>query len=146
VHRPCRAACVLLAGRRWDDAAKTFCDRRLRLAPGSGGAVLSDTRTVGAYWTLLADVVTPVRPQRRARPCRVAAFPHCRHPLQILQDRLAPFVAALDDPKLFNRPVRVPTLAANHRDYHANGGYWVSIASAFRGRAGAAVCLGPAGT
>lgn len=83
----------------WCDVSKTFADRRLKLDAGSGSPELSTTRTIGAYWTLLADVVAP--------------------------ERMASFVSALDDPSLFNRPVRVPSLAANHPDYHRSGGYWL---------------------
>lgn len=89
----------------WDEGTGTFADRRLRappVGPASGAAAvgaLSTTRSVGAYWALLADVVAP--------------------------DRLDRFVAALDDPALFNRPLRVPSLAANHREYRADGGYWL---------------------
>ena len=80
----------------WDGRTGTFADRRLR--PGDGSQ-LSSVRTVGAYWTLLADVVSP--------------------------ERVGLFVGALDDPALFNRPVRVPTLAANHPEYRRDGGYWL---------------------
>lgn len=58
----------------------------------------SDVLTVGAYWALLADAVPPTRIDR--------------------------FVAHLDDPTEFNRPHRVPSLAASHPAYSADGDYW----------------------
>lgn len=61
--------------------------------------VLSPVRTIGAYWTLLAGVVPP--------------------------ERLDRFLQPLDDPALFNRPVRVPSLSADHPQYLATGGYWL---------------------
>ena len=59
---------------------------------------LNGVKSVGAYWALLADVVP--------------------------KDRLADFIAHLDNPAEFNRPVRVPTLSADHAGYIPNGGYW----------------------
>ena len=97
-----REAAVLSAYMResmWDVRTSTFADRRLRPTPtGPGSNVLSPTRSIAAYWTLLADVVDSVR--------------------------LVPFVDALDNPELFNRPVRPPALAASHGAYSSTGGYW----------------------
>jgi Trehalase len=59
---------------------------------------LNRVKSVGAYWALLAGVVPPAR--------------------------LAPFLAHLEDPRTFNRPHRVPSLAADHPDYVRTGGYW----------------------
>lgn len=59
---------------------------------------VSGVKTVGAYWTLLADLVPPERMER--------------------------FVAHLDNEKEFKRPNRIPTLSADHPDYDPNGGYW----------------------
>jgi hypothetical protein len=60
---------------------------------------LSSTKSIGAYWALLnADL-----PQDRA-------------------DRL---IAHLDDPKMFNRPHRVPTTPHDSPDYNPYGGYWL---------------------
>ena len=81
----------------WDAAASTYADRRLR--PPPGGGALSPVRTVGAYWTLLADAVP--------------------------RERVAAFVAHLDDPAKFNRPLRVPSLATSDAGYRADGGYWL---------------------
>lgn len=75
----------------WDADARFYADRR---RDGS----LSDTRTIGAYWTLLADLVPG--------------------------SRLEDFVAHLENPETFDRPHRVPTLAADHPEYQADGGYW----------------------
>jgi hypothetical protein len=93
----------------WDAANNTFADRRLSAQRRPGVREHSDTRTVGAYWALLADVVAP--------------------------ERLQGFIDALDDPALFNRPVRVPSLAANHPDYLASGGYWCVCAAGGGGEA-----------
>ena len=59
---------------------------------------LSRVKTIGAYWALLADIVPP--------------------------ERLPRFIAHLENPKEFNRPHRVPTLSADHPDYHEDGHYW----------------------
>ncbi|MEM7018090.1 MAG: hypothetical protein AAF512_12225, partial [Pseudomonadota bacterium] len=53
---------------------------------------------IGAYWTLIANVVP--------------------------QERLAGFIAHLQDPKRFARPVPVPVLAADDPGYRTNGFYW----------------------
>ena len=58
----------------------------------------SGVRSIGAYWALLAGVVP--------------------------RDRLDRFVAQLEDPRLFNRPHRVPSLAADTPGYQATGDYW----------------------
>jgi glycogen debranching enzyme len=55
-------------------------------------------KSVGGYWALLAGVVPA--------------------------PRLGPFLAHLDDPRAFNRPHRVPSLAADHPAYDPRGGYW----------------------
>lgn len=59
---------------------------------------ISQVQTIGAYWALLAGVVP--------------------------QERMNSFLAALDDPQKFNRPHRIPTLAADDPGYDKNGGYW----------------------
>lgn len=56
-------------------------------------------KTVGAYWALLADVVPA--------------------------DRLERFIAHLENKEEFNRPHRVPSLAANVEGYDPGGGYWL---------------------
>lgn len=78
--------------RLWDDQTAFYYDRRR-------DGELSDVKIIGAFWSLLADVVPP--------------------------DRLAALVAHLENPAEFNRPHRVPTLSADHPDYQADGGYWL---------------------
>lgn len=75
----------------WDDVTGFYYDRR---ADGS----LSNVKTIGAYWALLAGIVPP--------------------------DQLDRFVAHLNNPAEFNRPHRVPTLSADHPFYHPLGEYW----------------------
>lgn len=60
---------------------------------------LSGVKTVGAYWTLAAELVP--------------------------RERLARFLAPLSDPAEFNRPCPVPSLSASHPAYRADGGYWL---------------------
>ncbi len=55
-------------------------------------------RTVASFWTLVSGVAPRVRAER--------------------------LVAALEDPAAFNRPHRVPTVAADEAAYMAEGGYW----------------------
>ncbi len=59
---------------------------------------LSNVKSIAAYWALLADVIPA--------------------------DRLAPFVAHLDNEREFKRPNRVPTLSADHPGYREGGQYW----------------------
>ena len=59
---------------------------------------LSKVMSIGSYWALLADVVPP--------------------------ERLRGFLSHLEDRKTFNRPHRVPSLAANNPHYNPMGGYW----------------------
>ncbi len=59
---------------------------------------LNGVKTIGAYWALIAGVVP--------------------------SERLDRFVAHLDDPRTFNRPHRVPSLAADTPEYDPKGGYW----------------------
>jgi hypothetical protein len=75
----------------WDESTAFYYDRH---ADGS----LSDVKTIGAYWALLADVLSG--------------------------ERLARFVAHLEDAGEFNRPHRVPALSADDPAYRADGGYW----------------------
>jgi hypothetical protein len=82
----------------WDEAAGTYADRRLR--PTDAAAPYSSTRTIGAYWALLVAGAVPAA-------------------------RLPRFLDALDDPALFNRPTRAPSLARCDPNYEADGGYWL---------------------
>jgi hypothetical protein len=59
---------------------------------------LSTVKHIGAYWGLLARAV-PV-------------------------NRLADFIAHLDDPKEFKRVHRIPALSADDPEYSPTGGYW----------------------
>ena len=59
---------------------------------------LSSVMHIGAYWALVAGIVP--------------------------EDRLDRFVAHLDNPAEFNRPHRVPALAANQPAYSTDGDYW----------------------
>ncbi len=76
----------------WNDDVKFYFDKK---RDGS----LSDVKTVGAYWTLISELVP--------------------------EDRRDDFVAHLDCEAEFKRPCRVPSLSADHPDYEkVNGGYW----------------------
>ena len=75
----------------WDERTAFYYDRR---EDGS----LSDVKTIGAYWALLAGC-TPA-------------------------ERLGAFLAHLENEKEFNRPHRVPTLSADHPEYNPAGEYW----------------------
>jgi len=76
----------------WDGHAAFYFDR---FRDGN----LSRTKTIGAYWALLAGVVPA--------------------------ERLAPFVQHLRNPAEFARTHRVPSLAADDPDYDRQGGYWL---------------------
>lgn len=76
----------------WNDEVKFYFDKK---RDGS----LSDVKTVGAYWTLISELVP--------------------------EDRRDDFVSHLDCEAEFKRPCRVPSLSADHPDYEkVNGGYW----------------------
>ncbi len=55
-------------------------------------------KTVGAYWTMLAEVATPAQAESLAKE--------------------------LSNPETFGRLHRVPTLAADEKHYHPDGKYW----------------------
>ena len=78
--------------RMWNEETSFYHDE---LADGT----LSEVKTIGAYWALLAGVVP--------------------------QERIALFVGHLQDPSGFGRPHRVPSLSADHPEYDAGGGYWL---------------------
>ena len=59
---------------------------------------LNGVKSIGAYWSLLADIVPA--------------------------ERLPRFIAHLDNPNEFKRAHRVPTLSADHPLYEDRGGYW----------------------
>lgn len=76
----------------WDAGKSIYVDR---FRDGS----LSEVKTIGTYWALLADVLPP--------------------------SGLPGFLAHLSDTSEFNRPHRVPTLSADHPDFDPEGGYWL---------------------
>jgi glycogen debranching enzyme len=76
----------------WDDRTAFYYDR-------FRNGELSRTKSIGAYWALLAEVVSA--------------------------DNLPRFVEHLRNPAEFARPHRVPTLSADDPHYRADGGYWL---------------------
>lgn len=76
----------------WEERSAFYLDRK-------PNGQLSDVKTVGAYWALLAELVPP--------------------------ERLDAFLAHLENEAEFNRPHRVPSLSADHPEYRADGGYWL---------------------
>ena len=75
----------------WNDTEQFYADR-------FRDGTLSDLKSIGAFWALLADVIPP--------------------------ERRDAFIAHLDNEAEFNRPHRVPTLSADHPQYDPDGGYW----------------------
>jgi hypothetical protein len=75
----------------WSQGDGFYYDRR-------EDGTLSDVKTVGAFWSLLAGCTPP--------------------------HKLDAFIAHLEDEAEFNRPHRVPTLSADHPLYNPAGGYW----------------------
>ncbi|MBQ4324919.1 MAG: glycoside hydrolase [Clostridia bacterium] len=59
---------------------------------------LSGVKSIGAYWSLLADIVPPARIPR--------------------------LIAHLENPGEFKRPHRIPSLSADHPAYREEGCYW----------------------
>jgi hypothetical protein len=76
----------------WDREIAFYVDR---FKDGS----LSQVKTIGAFWALLADIV-PVKERSQ-------------------------FLSHLSDTTEFNRPHRIPTLSADNPNYDPNGGYWL---------------------
>jgi len=60
---------------------------------------LSQVKTIGAYWALIAGIIP--------------------------EKRLKRFIAHLENKKEFNRPHRIPSLSADHPEYKSNGSYWI---------------------
>ena len=75
----------------WDNKSAFYFDRY------SSGK-LSDVKSIGAYWALIAGIVP--------------------------EENLDRFVGHLSDKKDFNRPHRIPSLTYSHPGYKANGRYW----------------------
>jgi hypothetical protein len=78
--------------RLWHEASSFYYDA----APDG---TLSQTKSIGAYWGLLCDVIP--------------------------SDRAAQMIAHLDNPAVFNRPHRIPTQAYDSPVYNPHGGYWL---------------------
>ncbi|MEO7048281.1 MAG: trehalase family glycosidase [Ferruginibacter sp.] len=76
----------------WDSAKAFYFDR-------FKDGTLSDVKTIGAFWALLAEIV----PSRE----------------------LPGFLAHLSDTTEFCRPHRIPSLSADHPKYDPKGGYWL---------------------
>jgi glycogen debranching enzyme len=77
----------------WDESTGFFHDLR------RDQSRLTEVKTIGAYWALLADVVPP--------------------------ERLARFVAHLDQESEFKRVHRIPSLSADTPGYDGDGGLWL---------------------
>jgi glycogen debranching enzyme len=75
----------------WDETNSFYYDR---FKDGK----LSNVKTIGAYWALLAGIVP--------------------------KGRVPAFLDHLRNPNEFNRPHRIPTLSADHESYHPKGAYW----------------------
>lgn len=75
----------------WDEKTAFYYDT---MRDGS----FSAAKTVGAYWTLMSDLVP--------------------------NERLPRFVAHLDNPAEFKRKNRIPALSADSEGYCADGNYW----------------------
>src|SRR5690606_452054 len=75
----------------WNDEIGFYVDR---YRDGS----LSEAKSIGAYWSLLAGIVPPERLQR--------------------------FCVHLGDPKVFARHHRIPSLSADTPGYSPEGEYW----------------------
>jgi hypothetical protein len=78
--------------RLWDEASGFYYDR-------TPDGLLTHTKSIGAYWGLLSEVVPPDRAKR--------------------------MIEHLRDTTKFNRPHRVPTQSADSEVYHPYGGYWL---------------------
>ncbi|TKJ25527.1 MAG: glycoside hydrolase [Promethearchaeota archaeon Loki_b31] len=76
----------------WDEYSSFYYDR-------FKDGTLSDVKTIGAYWALLANIVP--------------------------KERIFAFIEHLSNPKEFNRPHRIPSLSADHKSYHPKGAYWL---------------------
>lgn len=76
----------------WDSSEAIYVDR---FQDGS----ISNVKTIGTFWALLADIVPP--------------------------EELPRFLHHLEDTTEFNRPHRVPSLSADNPEYDPTGGYWL---------------------
>jgi hypothetical protein len=76
----------------WDERGGFYHDRR------RDGSLITEVKSIGAYWALLAGVVPAGRLER--------------------------FLAHLEDPAVFCRAHRCPSLSADTPGYDPDGGYW----------------------
>jgi hypothetical protein len=76
----------------WSETSSFYYDR----APDG---CLSTTKSIGAFWGLLSDVIPP--------------------------ERAARMMSHLEDERSFNRPHRIPTQAYDSETYNPYGGYWL---------------------
>jgi hypothetical protein len=76
----------------WNDKIAFYADR-------FRDGTVSDVKSIGAYWALMAGAVPP--------------------------DRLARFCRHLADPAEFDRRHRIPSLSADTPGFEADGGYWL---------------------
>ena len=81
----------IINNQMWDEKTAFYYDMRR-------DGTLTDTKTIGAYWTMMAGLVS--------------------------DDRAKRFVAHLDNENEFKRPFRIPTLSADHPEYQERGDYW----------------------
>lgn len=81
----------IINGKMWNAETSFYCDK---FRDGS----LSDVKTVGSYWTLIAGIV----PKSRAKK----------------------FVAHLQNENEFKRTTSIPALSADSSAYQSDGGYW----------------------
>jgi hypothetical protein len=87
------ALSVFVNSKMWDHEQAIYFDR-------FRDGTLSNLKTIGTFWALLADVVP--------------------------QHELPRFLAHLSDTTEFNRPHRIPSLSADHPSYNPiDGGYWL---------------------
>jgi hypothetical protein len=76
----------------WEESTGFYHDLR------RDGTRISDVKSIGAYWALLAELVP--------------------------EERIIPFLDHLDNPKEFKRTHCVPSLSADTKGYDPDGGYW----------------------
>jgi glycogen debranching enzyme len=82
---------ALVNEKMWNNKEQFYVDR-------FRDGTLSDLKSVGAFWALLADMVPP--------------------------ERIEAFIGHLENEAEFKRPHRVPSLSADHPLYDRDGGYW----------------------
>jgi len=85
----------------WNETTGFYHDLRISQLTGKTKdkrAGLSEVKSIGSYWTLLAGLVPP--------------------------ERLDRFLAHLEDPAEFKTPHRVPALSQDHPKFAQNGDYW----------------------